>query len=324
MRLLLNLALLASAALSTAGYAADAPAAYPVKPVRIIVPFSPGGGVDVIGRTVAQQLGSRLKQQFIVENRPGASGNIGIRAAMASAPDGYTLLLFATVAGMFPLIYSNLGYDPFTDIAPISAIARQPLALFATNSFPAHSVADVVRLAKEQPGKWSYAGVGVGSPQHMAGELLAFRTGVKLIHVPYKGTAPALNDLVAGQTQMGFLGLSSGMPFVKSGQLKVIALASKKRSELAPELRTMSEEGVDDFDLGITYFLAAPPRTPAAIVIKLNSAIQAVTRDPAFISTLQKQGYEVMASTPEHVSELMREENHKWAPIVKAAGIKAE
>ncbi|OGA95962.1 MAG: hypothetical protein A3E79_17735 [Burkholderiales bacterium RIFCSPHIGHO2_12_FULL_61_11] len=324
MKIIRCLALTAAMAFSAAAPADENVTMYPTKPVRVIVPFPPGGGVDVIARTVSQQLGPRLGQTFIVDNRPGASGNIGVRAAINSAPDGYTLLLFATVAGMFPLIHANLGYDPFADMAPISSIATQPLALFTTNSFPAQSVADLVRLARETPGKYAFAGIGVGSPQHMAGELLMYRTGVRLLHVPYKGTAPAITDLISGQTQFAFLGLSSGLPFVKSGKLKVLAVASKKRSELAPDLQTMEEAGVANFDLGITYFMAAPPGTPPAILKKLNAEIGAVLKEPAVIEILQKQGYEVTGSSAEHVLELLREENRKWAPIVKAAGIKVE
>lgn len=311
-------------AFTAAASAEENVSTYPTKPVRLIVPFPPGGGVDVVARTLSQQLATRFGQPFIVDNRPGASGNIGVKAAIASAPDGYTLLLFATVAGMFPLIHTNLGYDPFADIAPISTVATQPLALFATTSLPAQSVADLVRLARETPGKYAFAGVGVGSPQHMAGELLMYRAGLRLIHVPYKGTAPAITDLISGQTQFAFLGLSSGLPFVKSGRLKVLAVASKKRSVLAPDLQTMEEAGVANFDLGITYFMAAPPATPPAILKKLNGEIAAVLKEPAVIEALQKQGYEVTASSAEHVLELLREENRKWTPIVKAAGIKAE
>lgn len=303
--------------------AADAPE-YPSRTVKMIVPFSPGGGVDAIGRIISQQLSTRLKQPFVVENRPGASGNIGVRAAMTTPPDGYTLLLYATAAGMFPLIDSKLGYNPFSDISPVSTVATQPLALFVNNEFPVQSVRDVIRLAKENPGKYAFAGVGVGSPQHMAGELLMYRAGVQLIHVPYKGTAPALADLVAGQTQIGFMGLSSGLPFSKSGKLKVLALASKKRSVLAPEIPTMEEEGQRNFDLGITYFVAVPPGTPAAVIKMLNTEIAAILKDPNVIQALEKQGYEVLASSPEQVLELMHEENRKWAPVVKAAGIKTE
>lgn len=324
MKIIQCLALTVVMAFTAAASAQENVTTYPMKPVRIIVPFPPGGGVDVVARTVSQQLGTRLGQPFVVDNRPGASGNIGVKAAINSAPDGYTLLIFATVAGMFPLIHSNLGYDPFADISAISTVATQPLALFTTTSFPAQSVADLVRLARETPGKYAFAGVGVGSPQHMAGELLMYRAGVRLIHVPYKGTAPAITDLISGQTQLAFLGLSSGLPFVKSGKLKVLAVASKKRSELAPDLQTMEEAGVANFDLGISYFMAAPPGTPPAILKKLNAEIAAVLKEPRVIEALQKQGYEVTGSSAEHVLELLREENRKWAPIVKAAGIKAE
>lgn len=318
------LALTVAMAFAAAASSQENVITYPTKPVRIIVPFSPGGGVDVVARTLSQQLSTRFDQPFVVENRPGATGNIGVKAAITSAPDGYTLLLFATVAGMFPLIHSNLGYDPFVDIAPITTVATQPLALFTTTSLPTQSVSDLIRLARETPGKYAFAGVGVGSPQHMAGELLKYRAGLQLIHVPYKGTAPAITDLISGQTQFAFLGLSSGLPFVKSGQLKVLAVASKKRSIFAPDLQTMEEAGVDNFDLGITYFMAAPPATPPAILKKLNAEIAAVLKKPAVIEALQKQGYEVIGSSAEHVLELMREENRKWAPVVKTAGIKAE
>jgi len=316
---------LAFAAITTLAAAPTAQAIdYPSKPVHVIVPFSPGGGVDTIGRTVSQRLSERLGQPFVVENRPGANGSIGVKAAMRAEPDGYTLLLFATAAGMFPLIYSDLGYDPFKDIAPISTVAVQPLALFTTKTFPVDSVSNLIQAAKAKPNGFAFAGVGVGSPQHMAGELLMHRAGIHMIHVPYKGTAPALNDLVAGQTQLGFLGLSSGLPFVRNDQLNVLAVASRTRSALAPELPTMAEQGVSDFDLGITYFMGAPVGTPPEIIDRLNAAIQAVLKEPAVVEGLQHQGYETVGSTPQEVADLMREEDRKWAPIVKAAGIKAE
>ena len=304
--------------------AQDAAASYPSRAVHLIVPFPPGGGVDVIGRTLAQQLAVKFGQTFIVDNRPGASGNIGVRAAIAAQPDGYTLLLFATVVGMYPLIHSNLEYDPFTDLAPIATVATQPLALFATSELPVQSVADLIRLAREAPGKYAFAGVGVGSPQHMAGELLMNRTGIRATHVPYKGTAPAVTDLISGQTQFAFLGLSSGLPFVKSGKLKVLAVAAPKRSELAPDIATMEESGVPDFDLGITYFVAAPSATPSAILKRLNDEIAVILKQAAVIDTLQKQGYEVTFGAANDVTNKLRDENRKWAPIVKAAGIKAQ
>ena len=304
--------------------AQDAATQFPSRAVHIIVPFPPGGGVDVIGRTLAQQLASRFGQPFIVDNRPGASGNIGVRAAIGSQPDGYTLLLFATVVGMYPLIHANLEYDPFKDLAPIALVATQPLALFATSGLPADSAASLIRLAREAPGKYAFAGVGVGSPQHLAGELLKYRTSIQATHVPYKGTAPAVTDLISGQTQFAFLGLSSGLPFVKSGKLKVLAVAASKRSELAPDIATMEESGVPDFDLGITYFLAAPPATPPAILKKLNDEVAIVLKQPAVIDTLQKQGYEVTFGGADQVSNLLRDESRKWAPIIKATGIKAQ
>jgi tripartite-type tricarboxylate transporter receptor subunit TctC len=305
--------------------AADTPPApYPTKTVRIVVPFSPGGGVDVVARIFAQQLATRLDQPFVIENKPGAGGNLGVKYAMTRPADGYTLLVYATVAGMFPLIYADLGYNPLVDIAPISTIATQPMALFATANFPAKSVADLVQLAKESPGKFAFAGIGMGSPQHMAGELLMYRTQTKMIHVPYKGTSLAITDLIAGQTQIAFLGVSSGLPFVKTGKLKVLAVAAARRTELAPELRTMAEEGIPNFDLGITYFVAAPPGTPMHIMKKLNAELAVIAKDAGVSAALQKLGYEANSSTSEQVIELMREENRKWMPVVKAAGLKAE
>lgn len=300
-----------------------AQAAYPDHPVRVIVPFSPGGGVDVIARTISQPLGERLGQPLVIENRPGANGSIGVRAAVAAAPDGYTLLFFATAAGMFPLMYSDLGYDPFKDFAPISVVATQPLALFANPKFPANTVGEVLKMAQEQPEMLTYAGIGFGSPQHMAGELFSHRNNVKLTHIPYKGTALALTDIMSGQVQLGFLGLSSGMPYVESKQLKVLAVAAPERSALAPDIKTMAEEGYEDFDLGITYFLAAPAGTPAEVIDRLQTELKSVMTDPKVVEGLMKQGYEAMSTTPETVSEMMRAEHEKWKPVIESAGLKA-
>lgn len=319
-RLLIALgSIVLAAGASLSAVAAD----YPTRPIRVVVPFSPGGGVDVIARTIAQPLSERLGQPIVIENKPGANGSIGVQAVVASEPDGYTLLVFATAAGMFPLMYSNLGYDPFKDLAPISAVATQPLALFTNAKFPANTVDELVALVKDEPGTISYAGIGVGSPQHMAGELFSYRNDLKLIHVPYKGTALAVSDVIAGHVQMGFLGLTSGMPYVENGQLKVLAVAAPKRSTLAPEVRTMAEEGYQDFNLGITYFFAAPANTPRNIIDRLHEELKAVMEVPAVIEKLKQQGYEAMFTTPEEVVAMMRAEHEKWAPVIKAAGLKA-
>jgi len=302
---------------------ATAHAAYPDHPIRVIVPFSPGGGVDVIARTISQPLGERLGQPLVIENRPGANGSIGVRAAVAAPADGYTLLFFATAAGMFPLMYSDLGYDPFKDFAPVSVVATQPLALFANPKFEASTVDDVVKMARDDPGALTYAGIGFGSPQHMAGELFSHRNGLQLTHVPYKGTAPAITDLISGQVQLGFLGLSSGMPYVESGQLKVLAVAAPERSALAPQVKTMAEEGYDDFNLGITYFLTAPAGTPQEVIDRLQAELKSVMADPKVKEGLMKQGYEAMFTTPQAVNDLMRQEHVKWKPVIESAGLKA-
>jgi tripartite-type tricarboxylate transporter receptor subunit TctC len=309
-------ALLSAAALGAT--AAD----YPVKPIRIVVTYAPGGSTDVVARMLAQHLVENLGQQVIIDNRGGAGGIIGSDIVAHAAPDGYTLL-FGTSAGLSinPLIQKKLPYDVGRDFAPISLIVINPQILVAYPGLAAKTVGDLIKLARAKPGQINYASPGVGSPNHMGMELLKSMAHIDLVHVPYKGGAPAVTDLIAGQVQLLFNSMPSVLPQVRSGRLKALAIGSATRSPAAPDIPTVAESGVPGFEYVTWYGLFTPSKTPRAVVARLNGAVVDSLKNPEVDRQLRVQGSEPRPTTPEELAKFMRVEHARWERVVKAVGL---
>jgi tripartite-type tricarboxylate transporter receptor subunit TctC len=294
---------------------------YPVKAIRFIVPFAPGGPTDIMSRALAEKLTARLGQQLVVDNRGGAGGSIGTAVAAHSTPDGYTIVIghIGTLAINVSL-YPRLEYDPVKEFPTISMIATLPLGLFVNANVPVKSVAELVALAKAKPGQLNFGSAGNGSATQMAGAMFKTMAGIDIVHVPYKGNAASLVDLVAGRVQMMFSNLLTTAPHVKAGRLRAIAISTAKRSQQAPELPTIAESGVPGYDYAPWYGILAPTGTPRAIVMRLNREIGQIINAPEMKERFRKQGIDLVTSTPEAFAELIRREIPKWREIVKKSG----
>lgn len=294
---------------------------YPVKAIRFIVPFAPGGPTDIMSRALAEKLTAQLGQQIVVDNRGGAGGGIGTAVAAHSTPDGYTIVIghIGTLAINVSL-YPRLEYDPVKDFAPISMIATLPLGLFVNANVPVKSVAELVALAKAKPGQLNFGSAGNGSATQMAGAMFKTMAGIDIVHVPYKGNAASLVDLVAGRVQMMFSNLLTTAPHVKAGRLRAIAISTAKRSQQAPDLPTIAESGVPGYDYAPWYGILAPTGTPRAIVMRLNREIGQIINAPEMKERFRKQGIDLVTSSPEAFAELIRREIPKWREIVKKSG----
>lgn len=292
--------------------------AYPTRPVRLIAPFPPGGSSDSLARIIAPELGRRLGQNVVVENRAGAGGNIGIEATARSAPDGYTIAL----ASPGPIVVNvtlqpNLPYDPVKDLAPISLIADLPIVLVAHPSVAANSVRELIALERANPGQLSYASAGQGTTMHLSGELLNAMAGTKLVHIAYKGAGPAMTDIVGGQVQLGFLDLPSAAPHAKSGRIKILAIGNKKRTVTAPELPTIAEAGVPGYETSGWFGLVAPAGVPAPIIARLNAEIVEVMKNPDVRDRVLKIGIEPMSTSAAEFADFIRSEIPKWAKAIE-------
>jgi tripartite-type tricarboxylate transporter receptor subunit TctC len=312
-------------ALALAGRAA-AQAAFPAKPIRLVVPFTPGGTSDILARSIGQELTRAWGQPVVIENVPGAGGSIGSDRVAKAQPDGYTLLMghIGTLA-VTPSIYPNLPYDPVKSFAPVAWVARVPNVLAVHPSLPVKNVAELVAYARANPGRVNYASGGNGSAAHLAMEYLKLRTHTFMVHVPYRGTSPAVTDLIAGQVQAIFTGAPAVMPFVKSGRMRALAVSSPRRMPSLPELPTVAESGLKElagFEADQWYGIVAPAGTPAAIVGKLNAQINASLDAPGLRSRLQAEGAEAMPATPRAFGELIARELERWRPVVKAANVR--
>jgi tripartite-type tricarboxylate transporter receptor subunit TctC len=298
---------------------------YPSKPIRLVVPFTPGGVTDTSGRLIAEQLSKRLGQQVIVDNKPGASGNIGTQQVAAAEGDGYTLLLgFDGTLVINPHVFPKTGFDTLKDFAPIGKIGDAVLILVANPSFPAKNLKDLIALSKTQAGGLSYGTSGTGGTPHIAGELLRQRTGANLVHVPYKGGGQALTDVLGGNIPLVYTAIASAIPHVKSGKLLPIAVSSSKRASSLPDVATFIENGVSDFEASSWVALLAPAKTPRAIVTRLNTELNAVLNDPEVRERLNGMGITAAPGTPESFGAELSRDLAKYGPVVKAAGIKAE
>jgi len=296
---------------------------YPTRPIRMIVGFAPGGGTDLTARPVAQKLSELMGQQVIVENRPGAGGNIATEQVARAAPDGYTLLM-GTIASLAisPGLYGNLRFDPETDFAPVIQVVDATNVLALHPSVPANSVKELIALARHR--SLSAGSSGVAATGHLSIELFNLMAGVKLVHVPYKGGAPAMGDLVGGQVHLIFATAASAIPHIKSGRIKGIAVTTAKRSSLLPELPTISEAGLAGFDANNWYGLVAPARTPRAIIDQLNAEVTKILNMPDVRTTLFNQGLDPAPGTPEQFGAYIKSERAKWAKVIKESGAKAE
>ncbi len=304
--------------------AALAQGTYPNKPIRVIVGYTPGGATDIVARILAPKLQEILGQPVIVENKPGAGSNIGSEFVAKSAPDGYTLLVGSIANATNMVAYKNLGYDTLRDLAPITQLMSAPSVLAVHPSFPAKNLPELIALAKRDPGKYAFASSGAGGSPHLAGELLKLRAGIDLIHVPYKGAAPAMSDLLGGQVPMAFQTALSAIPHFQSGQLRPIAVASNKRLAQLPNVPTMAEAGLPDFEVSSWNGLFAPAKTPPEIIAKLHAAAVKAITSPDAREKLYAQAAEPVGSTPEEFRAYIRAEIDKWGKVIRASGLRVD
>ncbi len=299
--------------------------AYPNHSIRLVVPFAAGGTTDILARAVAQKLTETMGQPVVVDNRAGAGGNIGADIVAKSPPDGYTLLM-GTVGthAINPSLYSKMPYDHVKDFAPVILVAGVPNVLEVNPSVPVNTVADLIKLAKEKPGQINFASSGNGTSIHLSGELFKTMAGVDMTHIPYKGSAPALADLVGGQVQIMFDNLPSSLPQIKAGKLRAVAVTSLKRAPALPDVPTISESGLPGFEASSWFGVLAPAGTPAPIVAKLNGEINKWIQTPEAREKLLSQGAEAAGGTPEQFVAHIKSETDKWAKVVKASGAKVD
>ena len=296
---------------------------YPTKPVRIIAPFAPGGGTDFIARLIAQKLTERLGHQVIVENKPGASGNLGAEFAVKSAPDGYTLLLVAGSYTVNPSLY-KLSFDPVNDITPVIQLSQGPFVVAVHPSVPANDLKELIELARRQPDKLSYASAGSGSITHLASELFLDMAKVKIVHIPYKGTGPALNDTIAGSTQLIFGSVSTTLQFIKSGRLRGLAVTTPRRISALPDLPTVAEAGVPGYEVVLWHGLVAPKGVPRPIVDRLNREANEVLKAKDMGDLLATDGVAPAGGTPEQFRAVIKADIERWRGVVKQANIKVD
>ncbi len=306
-----------------AANAADQP--YPARPIRIIITFPAGGPSDTVVRPIAQRLNETWGQPVILDNRGGAGGVVGTEIVAHAAPDGYNLLV-GTAGGMAinPNLLAKLSYDPFRDFAPVCMLVINPQVLVAHPSLPANNVKELIALAKARPGQLNFGSSGTGTATHLGMELLKLATGINVVHVPYKGGAPAVTDLIAGQVQMIFVSMPSVMPHVQSGRLKALAVGSAKRVQSAPDIPTVAEAGYPGFEYANWNALFAPAGTPAAILNKLNAEVVRILGDPALAQRLSAQGAEPASGTPDALARYLRQDYDRWKKVITAGGIKPE
>ena len=305
--------------------AAHAQPTYPTRQVQLVVTVPPGGAADFVARMVGAKLADAIGQPVIIVNRGGAAGTTAAASVAKSDPDGYTLLL-NTIAthGIGPHLYANLPYDPAKDFAPVILLARFPLIMTVTASLPAHSVADIIALAKMRPGELAFASAGTGGAPHLAGELFKHAAAIDLLHVPYRGSGPAVVDLIAGRVAIMFDAAPSLLPFITSGQIRPLAAASRERHRLLPDVPTFAEVGIDGMDISLWHGIVAPAATPTAMVQRLNGELVKILNMADIRKRLIDQGADVGGGTPADFAAFMKEERNRWSVVVKEAGIKPE
>ncbi len=298
---------------------------YPSKPIRLIVPFPPGGAVDILGRAMAQKLSENLPHNMIVDNRVGGAGAVGSEAAAKSAPDGYTLLMGSTTTiSINPSLFAKLSYDPSRDFVPVTLVAFVPHLLVVNASVPAANLRELIALAKARPGQLNYASAGNGTPHHIAGEMFKQMAGVDMVHIPYKGTGPAVPDLIAGQVSFMSVEILAAMPHVKSGKLRALGIATSSRNPSAPEIPTVSEAGLPGFEVTSWYGILAPAGTPKPITERLAMEMTKAIATPDLSERLASLGATPVGNTPDEFGVHLRREGEKWAKAVKASGAKVD
>ena len=311
------IAILALVGAAPAAGAAD----YPDHPVRMIVPFTPAGATDLLARLVGERLGVKLGQSVVIDNRAGAGGNVGAEIAARAAPDGYTLLMGpASVYAISATLYPRLGYDLVKDLIPVSLVANVPHVLLVNNDLPVKSVPELVQLAKKKPGQLNIASQGSGTVSHLEAELLKHMAGIDMLHVPYRGSAPAILDLIGGRVQVMFDSIASALPHIRAGKLRAIAVASNTRSSLLPNVPTVAESGLPGYSAHSWLGIFVPAGTPRTIVERLQRDLAAAIDDPKAQARLVEAGFEPKSSTQEDFAKLVREEMEKWRPVVKMSG----
>ena len=297
---------------------------YPERPIRFVVPYPPGGGTDVVARIVQPRLQAVLGQSIVIDNKGGAGGSLGTDIVSKAAPDGYTVLFTLSSHTINPAIFPKLPYDTLKDFEPVGLVASLPQLLAANPGVPVRTVADLVAQAKAAPDKFSFASVGNGSPGHLAGELMVIRTGAQMVHIPYRGGGPAVTDVMGGQVPLIWVSIPAAAQQVKAGKLRALAVSTVKRSPAFPDVPTMQEAGVADFEVDSWYAMLVPAKTPRAIIDKLNKALNTVLAEPAIRSQLLEQGADAVGGTPEALGKVIAAELPKWAKLAKDANIKAD
>jgi tripartite-type tricarboxylate transporter receptor subunit TctC len=315
--------LIPAAALAFATFAPVQAQNWPDKPVKLVISFAPGGVHDTLARVLQPRLGESLGQPVVVENRPGAGGNIAAEAVAKSAPDGYTFLVASEAIATNKYLYRSMAYDPYKDLAPVAKLADYPMALIANPSVPAANVKELVALARSKPGALSYGSAGIGASGHLAGELFKSVAGINIVHVPYKGGAPALADLVAGRIQVMFLSVSLSAPQSKQGRIKVLALTGDKRSDKLPEVSTTAEQGFPEVQALLFSSLLAPAATPATIIQRMNAEVVKALRAPEVEKRLTELGAVPAPSSPEQFAQILKREGDRWGRLIREKNIHA-
>ena len=298
--------------------------AYPSKPIRFVVGFPPGGATEFVSRLVGQKLTQSMGQQVIIDNRPGAAGNLGIEIAARAAPDGYTLLFVAPNITISPSLYKKLGYDPVRDFVPVARVAAVPMVIVTPGNLPVATLKDFVALTKAKPGGYNYASSGVGTSLHLAAELFKLQAGVNLVHVAYKGSSLAMNDVISGQVHALFIGIPAPAPHIKTGRLRGLAVISPQRSATLPDVPTAIEAGMPNLEVTTWYGILAPTGTPRAIVTKLNGEINQAMQSADVKERLATQSTDAIVGTPEEFGAYIKKEMTKWAEVVRKAGMQPE
>jgi tripartite-type tricarboxylate transporter receptor subunit TctC len=299
--------------------------AFPTKPIRLVCPFPPGGAVDIASRAIAAEMSKTIGQPVTVENRPGAGGNIGGAEVARSAPDGYTLLMTTSgINGINPVLYRKMQFDPNKDLTAVAALVSLSNVLVVHPSVKAQSVAELLAMIRAEPGKMTFASSGSGTSIHMSGEMFMHLTGTKMIHVPYKGSAPALTDLLGGQVQMMFDNIPSALPHIRAGKLRALATTGGSRDPALPDLPTIAEAGVKGYEAGVWFGLAAPAGTPASVIARLSAEAIKGTRSPDFTKRMGELGYVMIGAGPEQMTAMLKTELERWTPVIKASGAVAD
>ena len=297
--------------------------AWPTRPVRMILPFPPGGGTDILGRLIAERLSAGIGQPVVTENRGGAGGNVGAEAAARSAPDGYTIVLVAPSLAISPTLYSKINYDPVKDFAPISLVATVPNVMVTQPSLPGQ-LQEFIAFVKAKPGALNFGSGGAGTSNHLAGELFNIVTGARLVHVPYKGVNLAMQDVLAGNVHLVFIGIPAAAPHIKAAKLRALAVVAPQRSSVLPDVPTVAEAGLKDFEVTTWYGILAPAGTPQSVVKRLNAELVKIMHAPEMKEKLTATGTEPLTSTPEEFAAYIKREIAKWGDVIRKAGVKAD